>query len=111
MLDCHRACVVIRPSMGVTQDIRRKRRAVLEAVRRVGGPTKAANVCGINPCSIYRWLRKGRIPRARAAEKLSTATGIPFNDLFGQADPAAKGWGGVRHRRAQKAGGAHAATA
>lgn len=69
---------------------------VLEAVRRVGGPTRAAVLCGTAEVTVYRWMRLRRIPRLRAAQALGRASRIPFDRLFGQADPVASKWGGYR---------------
>ena len=64
------------------------RNKVDEAVWRVGGPTKAANICGVSWYTVRQWRKKGFIPDGRCAVLLSEATREEFSvrDLAIKAD-------------------------
>ena len=46
------------------------------AVDRIGGPTKAANLCGVANATIHTWITNQRVPSVDQARKISTASGI-----------------------------------
>jgi DNA-binding transcriptional regulator YdaS (Cro superfamily) len=66
---------------------RRKKRgeenAVAQAVATVGGPTKAAVLCGVSNTAVHRWIRSGRIILLRHAVQLSRASGVPIEKFLG----------------------------
>ena len=55
--------------------------AVARAVEAVGGPTKAALLCGVSNGAVHDWLRKGRVTSLRSALKLSEKSGIPIEEF------------------------------
>lgn len=67
----------VRPNAGWT--------AVDEAVRLVGGPTKAALACRVSFHAVYKWRIKGLISDSRSAVMLSEATGgrVSVRELAG----------------------------
>jgi hypothetical protein len=58
---------------------------VAEAVRMVGGLTKAAHLCEVSFHAVYKWRRDRKIPNSRAVFVLSEATGgrITARELAG----------------------------
>lgn len=38
--------------------------ALKDAIRLAGGPGKAAEVCGITPRAVYKWLARNSLPRS-----------------------------------------------
>lgn len=57
--------------------------AVTEAVRRVGGPTKASHVCRVSAAAVYKWRKLGYVPDTRAALALAAASGVTIEALAG----------------------------
>jgi DNA-binding transcriptional regulator YdaS (Cro superfamily) len=49
--------------------------AVERAVWIVGGPTRAAVLCGVSWHTVWKWRKKGYVETARGAVILSDATG------------------------------------
>lgn len=54
------------------------------AVGTLGGPTQAAITIGTSGTTIHNWIKKGRIPSLRIAEKVSKLTKISVQKLRGQ---------------------------
>ncbi len=68
---------------------RRKQRdenVVARAVRLIGGPTKAATLCGVSNTAIHDWIHKGRVSLLKHALRLSHASGIPIEEFVGEKD-------------------------
>ncbi len=69
---------------------RRKREAgenpVARAVAVVGGPTKAARLCGVSNAAVHRWIRSGSVILLRHALRLSQASGVPIEQFVGEED-------------------------
>jgi len=65
---------------------REKDNAVLRAVSRVGGPTKAARICDVSNTAIHKWIRRGSITILKHALLLSKASGIPIEEFVGGED-------------------------
>jgi DNA-binding transcriptional regulator YdaS (Cro superfamily) len=72
---------------------RRKKRAeenaVAKAVAAIGGPTKAAVLCGVSNTAVHRWIRSGRIILLRHAVQLSRASGIAIEEFLGDQKDSA----------------------
>ena len=65
---------------------RRKQRdenVVACAVRLIGGPTKAATLCGVSNTAIHDWIQKGHVSLLKHAVRLSRASGIPIEKFVG----------------------------
>jgi len=60
--------------------------AVARAVAVVGGPTKAARLCGVSNAAVHRWIRSGTVILLRHALRLSRASGIPIEQFVGEED-------------------------
>ena len=69
---------------------RRKRKllenAVARAVAAVGGPTKAARLCGVSNTAVHRWIQFGNVALLRHALRLSRASGVPIEQFVGDED-------------------------
>jgi DNA-binding transcriptional regulator YdaS (Cro superfamily) len=69
---------------------RRKRKglenAVARAVAAVGGPTKAATLCGVSNTAVHRWIQSGNVALLRHALRLSRASGVPIEQFVGDED-------------------------
>jgi DNA-binding transcriptional regulator YdaS (Cro superfamily) len=65
---------------------RRGDNAVADAVSVVGGPTKAARICGVSNAAIHLWITRGVIPFLKHALRLSRASGIPIEEFVGDED-------------------------
>lgn len=37
--------------------------ALQQAIKTIGGPGRAASICGVSPRAVHKWLSKGRLPR------------------------------------------------
>lgn len=61
------------------------RNPVREAVRRVGGPTKAAHAVHVSNTSIHIWIKQRRIRNIDKAKIISKLSGIPVDELRGMA--------------------------
>jgi DNA-binding transcriptional regulator YdaS (Cro superfamily) len=59
--------------------------AVTQAVAAVGGPTKAARICGVSNAAIHQWIKRGAVPLLNPALRLSRASGIPI-EKFADAE-------------------------
>lgn len=55
--------------------------AVARAVAAVGGPTKAATLCGVSNTAVHRWIRSGGVALLRHALALSRASGVPIEQF------------------------------
>jgi len=70
--------------------MKRRRKAeqnsVARAVAIVGGPTKAARLCGVSNAAVHRWIRSGNVILLRHALRLSQASGIPMEQFVGEED-------------------------
>jgi len=70
--------------------------ALKQAIKKAGGPTKAAEVCGISPRAVYKWLSSGCLPRTeytgetRYAHQLANASEGAFSAewLLAEASPS-----------------------
>jgi DNA-binding transcriptional regulator YdaS (Cro superfamily) len=62
---------------------RRGENAVGRAVRIIGGPTKAATLCGVSNTAIHDWINKGSVSLLKHALRLSRASGIPVEEFAG----------------------------
>ena len=67
--------------MRAKQSKKNERTAIARAVDAVGGPTKAAVLCGVSNAAVHDWLRKGRMTSLRSALKLSEKSGIPIEEF------------------------------
>jgi len=65
---------------------RKKNNAVERAVSTVGGPTKAAGICGVSNTAIHKWIRRGSVTILKHALRLSRASGIPIEEFVGDED-------------------------
>ena len=54
---------------------------VRRAVRKVGGPTKAACLLSVSGSCIHRWIAEAYIPNIDHARKLAAESGIPSDQL------------------------------
>jgi DNA-binding transcriptional regulator YdaS (Cro superfamily) len=63
-----------------------ERNAVAEAIAAVGGPTKAARLCGVSNAAVHRWVRSGTVTLLRHALRLSRASGVPIEQFVGEED-------------------------
>lgn len=59
----------------------RPRTALNRAVEKVGGPQRAADICGVRYQSINNWQNWGYIPNLAKAAKLAKAAGVPLEKL------------------------------
>jgi hypothetical protein len=59
---------------------------VSQAVSAVGGPTKAARICGVSNAAIHQWIRRGSVPLIKHAIQLSKASGIPIEEFAGEEE-------------------------
>jgi|HubBroStandDraft_1064217.scaffolds.fasta_scaffold1600563_1 hypothetical protein len=59
---------------------------VARAVRLVGGPTKAATLCGVSNTAIHDWINKGHVSLLKHALRLSRASGIPIENFVDEED-------------------------
>jgi DNA-binding transcriptional regulator YdaS (Cro superfamily) len=70
---------------------RRKRKdqenSVARAVAAVGGPTKAARLCGVSNTAVHRWIQSGSVALLKHALRLSRASGIPIEEFVNDEDP------------------------
>lgn len=70
-----------------------------EAIDKVGGVAACADICGISPRGVYKWLHRGSLPRTeytgetRHAQRLAKASGGAFSAewLLANAKPSASG--------------------
>jgi len=60
--------------------------AVARAVAAVGGPTKAATLCGVSNTAVHRWIQFGSVALLRHAVRLSRASGIPIEQFVGDEE-------------------------
>jgi DNA-binding transcriptional regulator YdaS (Cro superfamily) len=65
---------------------RGKENAVARAVRLVGGPTRAARLCGVSNAAVHRWIQSGRVILLRHALRLSKASNIPIEEFVGEQE-------------------------
>ena len=65
---------------------RQEANAVARAVGLVGGPTKAARLCGVSNTAVHRWMRSGTVILLRHALRLSQASGVPIEEFIGQEE-------------------------
>jgi DNA-binding transcriptional regulator YdaS (Cro superfamily) len=59
---------------------------VARAVAAVGGPTKAARLCGVSNAAVHRWMLSGSVTLLRHAIRLSRASGIPIEQFVAEDD-------------------------
>jgi DNA-binding transcriptional regulator YdaS (Cro superfamily) len=60
--------------------------AVARAVALVGGPTKAARLCGVSNAAVHRWMNSGSLSLLKHALRLSRASGIAIEEFVGEED-------------------------
>ena len=60
--------------------------AVARAVALVGGPTKAARICGVSNSAVHYWIQSRSVGLLRHAVRLSRASGIPVEQFVGEED-------------------------
>jgi DNA-binding transcriptional regulator YdaS (Cro superfamily) len=65
---------------------RAEQNAVARAVAVVGGPTKAARLCGVSNAAVHRWIRSGSVILLRHALRLSKASSVPIEQFVGEED-------------------------
>ncbi len=65
---------------------RKKDNAVGRAVSALGGPTKAAGICGVSNTAIHKWIRRGSVTLLKHALRLSRASGIPIEEFEDDED-------------------------
>jgi DNA-binding transcriptional regulator YdaS (Cro superfamily) len=66
---------------------KRQENAVARAVELVGGPTKAARLCGVSNAAVHYWIRSGSVRLLRHALRLSQASGVPIEKFVGEENP------------------------
>jgi hypothetical protein len=59
---------------------------VARAVELVGGPTKAARLCGVSNAAVHYWIQSGSVRLLRHALHLSRASGVPIEQFVGEED-------------------------
>jgi len=64
----------------------RQENAVVRAVRLIGGPTKAATLCGVSNTAIHDWINRGHVSLLKHALRLSRASGIPIEEFVGEEE-------------------------
>lgn len=64
----------------------RKSNAVARAVELVGGPTKAARICGVSNAAVHKWIQIGEVSFLRSALRLSRASGVPIEEFAGDEE-------------------------
>jgi predicted site-specific integrase-resolvase len=57
---------------------------VKEAVVKVGGPTRAANICDVSGATVHNWIKAGRITNLGHALKLAEAAEMGVKELAGE---------------------------
>jgi len=62
----------------------KEKNAVAEAVAAVGGPTKAARLCGVSNAAVHRWVKSGTVILLRHALRLSRASSVPIEKFVGE---------------------------
>jgi DNA-binding transcriptional regulator YdaS (Cro superfamily) len=67
-----------------------EKNAVAEAVAAVGGPTKAARLCGVSNAAVHRWMKSGTVILLRHALRLSQASGVSIEKFLGEDDAKAE---------------------
>lgn len=70
----------------VSRGKRRKENVVARAVGLIGGPTKAATLCGVSNTAIHDWINKGNVSLLKHALRLSRASGVPIEEFVGEED-------------------------
>ncbi|MDN0082062.1 hypothetical protein QU487_04745 [Crenobacter sp. SG2305] len=56
---------------------------VREAVKRVGGPTKAAHAASVSNASIHNWIKQRRIKSIDKAKIIAKLSGFSVDELRG----------------------------
>lgn len=62
--------------------------ALKQAIQQAGGATKSAEVCGVSPRAVYKWLNSGSLPRTdytgetQYAAKLAAASDGAFTEQW-----------------------------
>ncbi len=59
---------------------------VARAVKAVGGPTKAARICGVSNSAIHKWINQGGISTLRHALALARASRVPIEEFVGEQE-------------------------
>lgn len=54
---------------------------VRRAIRKIGGPTRAACLLNVSGSCIHRWIANNYIPNIDHAKKLAGESGIPADQL------------------------------
>src|SRR5262252_8704482 len=74
---------------------------VVEAIRRLGGPSQVSYLCRISVAAVYKWRDHGRVTNARCAVIVAEATGMSVKELVGlgvgNGGPDDVGTAGRRH--------------
>lgn len=70
----------------VSRGKRRGENVVARAVELIGGPTKAATLCGVSNTAIHDWINKGHVSFLKHALRLSRASGIPIEEFVDDED-------------------------
>jgi DNA-binding transcriptional regulator YdaS (Cro superfamily) len=65
---------------------KRGQNPVARAVAAVGGPTKAARVCGVSNSAIHKWINQGSITLLRHALALARASGVSIEEFVGEQE-------------------------
>ena len=65
---------------------RKKDNVVGRAVSALGGPTKAAGICGVSNTAIHKWMRRGSVTLLKHALRLSRASGVPIEEFLAEED-------------------------
>ena len=69
----------------IVRSMAKKTNPVKEAVKLVGGPTRAANLCGVSSATVHNWIKAERVNDLIHALKLAEAAGIEISQLAGNA--------------------------
>jgi DNA-binding transcriptional regulator YdaS (Cro superfamily) len=61
-----------------------KKNPVRQAVHIVGGPTLAANICGVSSATVHNWINACRVKDLVHALKLAEAAKMDVKELAGE---------------------------
>jgi hypothetical protein len=81
---------LLRRSFGAAENnltkAKQEQNPVERAVLAVGGPTKAARICGVSNAAVHKWIQRGSISLLRNALRLSRASGISIEEFVDEND-------------------------
>lgn len=71
----------------ILQLMAKKNNPVEDAVEKVGGATRASNICGVSNQTVYDWIEARCVGKLVHAIKLANAAGIDVEELAGDGNP------------------------